>query len=111
MVNGETETRIEDRIVFVVRELARELGGDRAANAVSATASLERDVGLGSLERVELLMRLETEFGRELDDRFLLARHAARDRARQCRTRRCFERRGCHAATRHHRPPHFVSTT
>lgn len=72
MVNGETETRIEDRIVFVVRELARELGGDRSANAVSATASLERDVGLGSLERVELLMRLEREFGRELDDRFLL---------------------------------------
>ena len=68
----ESERRIEERIVSVVRDLARELGGDRAANAVTATASLERQVGLGSLERVELLMRLETELGRELDDRFLL---------------------------------------
>ena len=63
---------IEERVVSVVRELAHELGGDRAASAVTPTASLDRNVGLGSLERVELLMRLETEFGRELDDRFLL---------------------------------------
>jgi acyl-CoA synthetase (AMP-forming)/AMP-acid ligase II/acyl carrier protein len=72
--SDETDTArgIEERIVPVVRELARELGGDRAANAVTATASLEREVGLGSLERVELLMRLEAELGRQLDDRFLL---------------------------------------
>lgn len=82
IVTGEPETRIEGRIVRVVRELARELGGDRAANAVSPTASLERDVGLGSLERVELLMRLETELGRELDDRFLVL-DTPRDIARE----------------------------
>lgn len=35
-------------------------------------ASLERDIGLGSLERVELMTRLERAMGRELDDRFLL---------------------------------------
>ena len=69
---AETQERTEERVVAVVRTLARELGGDRAANAATATASLDRDVGLGSLERVELLMRLETELGRELDDRFLL---------------------------------------
>jgi 1-acyl-sn-glycerol-3-phosphate acyltransferase len=62
----------EESVVAVVRRLAHELGGDRAASAVTATASLERDVGLGSLERVELLTRLESELGRELDDRFLL---------------------------------------
>src|SRR5512142_2398427 len=68
----EAQQRTEERIVAVVRDLARELSGDRVANAVTPTASLDRDVGLGSLERVELLMRLETELGRELDDHFLL---------------------------------------
>jgi 1-acyl-sn-glycerol-3-phosphate acyltransferase len=52
--------------------LAREVGGTRAETSVTPTASLERDVGLGSLERVELLMRLETALARELGDRFLV---------------------------------------
>ena len=68
----EAEQQLEERVVGVVRELARELGGDRAANAAAPSASLESDIGLGSLERVELLMRLESELGRELSDRFLL---------------------------------------
>lgn len=62
----------EARVVEIARALALELGSERAASAVSSTSSLERDVGLGSLERVELLLRLEDEFGRELGDRFLL---------------------------------------
>ncbi|MGH7567847.1 MAG: fatty acyl-AMP ligase, partial [Gemmatimonadales bacterium] len=61
-----------ERVLAILRPLALELGGPRALRAVAPTASLERDVGLGSLERVELLLRLETEFGRELPDRFLL---------------------------------------
>ena len=61
-----------ERVLEVVGELALEVGGPRAVRAVSATASLERDVGLGSLERVELLVRLEEAFGRELDDGFLV---------------------------------------
>jgi len=63
---------ISERVEAVVRQLAHEVGGDRAASAVNAKASLERDIGLGSLERVELLMRLEGAFGRELGDRYLL---------------------------------------
>jgi 1-acyl-sn-glycerol-3-phosphate acyltransferase len=80
-IDIESQEKTEERVVAVLRELARELGGDRAASAVSATASLERDVGLGSLERVELLTRLESELGRELADRYLLldtAREIAR---------------------------------
>jgi 1-acyl-sn-glycerol-3-phosphate acyltransferase len=61
-----------ERVLDELRTLALELGGPRAVQAVSATASLERDVGLGSLERVQLLARLETALGRELGDRFLL---------------------------------------
>src|SRR5262245_2536469 len=59
------------RVLDVVRDVARESGGSRALRAVAADSSLEREVGLGSLERVELLVRLERTFGRPLDDRFL----------------------------------------
>ncbi|HVZ76486.1 MAG TPA: AMP-binding protein, partial [Gemmatimonadaceae bacterium] len=61
----------EQRVLQAVRDLALELRGDRAVRAVTPTASLERDVGLGSLERAELLSRLEGTFGRELGSRFL----------------------------------------
>jgi 1-acyl-sn-glycerol-3-phosphate acyltransferase len=57
-----------ERVVGIVRELAFEVGGDRAARAAGPASSLERDVGLGSLERVELLTRLEAAFGRALAD-------------------------------------------
>ena len=67
-----TRDAYEQRVLDVVREVALEVGGPRALQAVTRTASLEREVGLGSLERVELLMRLETALACELDDRFLL---------------------------------------
>jgi acyl carrier protein len=60
------------QVMDVVRALASELSGDRAAAAVAPDASLERDVGLGSLDRVELLTRLEDVFQREIGDAFLL---------------------------------------
>ena len=60
-----------ERVLAVLRELALEVGGPRAFHAVSPTASLEREIGLGSFERVELLLRLERALDRELDDRFL----------------------------------------
>jgi len=68
-----TIAEVEGRVLEVVRALAEELGGARAARAVAPSASLEREVGLGSLERVELLLRLENAFGRALDDRVLQA--------------------------------------
>ncbi len=61
----------------MIRALARETGGPRAERAVSPEASLEREVGLGSLERVELVARLERAFGRALDDRCLALDTAA----------------------------------
>src|SRR5688500_13668841 len=59
---------VRERVLEVVRALAAEVGGGRAARAAAAEASLERDLGLGSLERVELLLRLETAFGRTLGE-------------------------------------------
>lgn len=60
-----------DRVLEIVRGLAEESGGRRARDSVSPHASLEREIGLGSLERVELLLRLENATGRELDESHL----------------------------------------
>jgi 1-acyl-sn-glycerol-3-phosphate acyltransferase len=60
-----------ESVLAVVRTLAGEVGGARAARAVRPDASLDREVGFGSLERVELLARLERAFERTLDDRCL----------------------------------------
>jgi fatty-acyl-CoA synthase len=59
---------IQEKVLEIVRALAAETGGGRAARAAAPEASLERDLGLGSLERVELLLRLESAFGRRLGE-------------------------------------------
>src|SRR6202022_4162437 len=61
----------EERLLDVVRLLVSELGNRSALASVGPTAHLERELGLGSLERVELLLRIEQTFGARLDDRVL----------------------------------------
>jgi fatty-acyl-CoA synthase len=68
-----TEDATLEQVLEVVRALALELGGGRAPRVLTARSSLERDAGLGSLERVELLLRIEKAFGRTLDERALQA--------------------------------------
>ena len=51
-----------------MRGLLEELGSQGAIPMLSPTSSLDRDLGLGSLERVELLSRLEEEFGVRVPD-------------------------------------------
>jgi len=55
-------------VLSVVRTLLQELGSHGALPILSTTSHLDRDLGLGSLERVELLARLETEFAVRLTD-------------------------------------------
>jgi acyl carrier protein len=58
-----------ERLLEVVRVLVVELGRQSALNLVSPSAHIERDLGLGSLERVELLVRLEQAFDTQLVER------------------------------------------
>jgi fatty-acyl-CoA synthase len=62
----QSETR--ERVLQIVRSLLEELGSQGALPMLAATSLLDRDLGLGSLERVELLARLESEFGVRLPD-------------------------------------------
>ncbi len=57
-------------MLAVVAELVGELRGE-SAPAVDPGDSLERDLGIGSLERVELLVRLERAFGVPLGEAVL----------------------------------------
>ncbi len=59
---------IEEQILETVRELLAELGSHRAAGHVTLHSSFERDLGLGSLERVELLVRCESRLRARLPD-------------------------------------------
>ncbi len=54
--------KIEAQLIAVLREFLTELENRHALKALAPTASLDKDLGLGSLERAELTRRLEQVF-------------------------------------------------
>ncbi|HXJ82833.1 MAG TPA: AMP-binding protein [Candidatus Methylomirabilis sp.] len=58
----------EREVLDLVGGLVAELGEPRSRAPVTLDDSLDRDLGLGSLERVELMLRLEHAFGVRLPD-------------------------------------------
>jgi acyl carrier protein len=68
-----------DTVLEIVQGLSRELQPQRRGHAVSLDSSLERDLGLDSLGRVELLARLEKAFGVRLPEGLLAAAETPRD--------------------------------
>jgi 1-acyl-sn-glycerol-3-phosphate acyltransferase len=55
-------------VLGIVSGLVDELGGRSGGRAVGLDDALDRDLGIGSLERVELLVRLEQRYGVRLPD-------------------------------------------
>lgn len=62
---------IEKNLLNLTRQFLIEMDSSRAANAVSVSASLERDLGIGSLERAELFHRIEKHFEIQLPEDLL----------------------------------------
>jgi 1-acyl-sn-glycerol-3-phosphate acyltransferase len=60
---------VRERVLEVIRALLMELGSQGALPMLHPGSQLDRELGLGSLERVELLARLETAFDIRLPDR------------------------------------------
>ncbi len=60
---------VRERVLHILRALLSELGSAGALPMLGPSSHFDRDLGLGSLERVELLARLEAEFGIRLPDR------------------------------------------
>jgi 1-acyl-sn-glycerol-3-phosphate acyltransferase len=56
-------TKIEAQVLGIIRDLLRELGNPAASPTLKSSAILDSDLGLGSIERVELLSRLERTLG------------------------------------------------
>ncbi len=73
---------VRERVLEIIRGLLHELGSQGALPMLNATSQLDRDLGLGSLERVELLARLETEFNVRLPDRVASEANTPEDLAR-----------------------------
>ncbi|HYN09020.1 MAG TPA: AMP-binding protein [Vicinamibacterales bacterium] len=59
---------IERGVLEIVSALVKELRGSTSPVPVALGSSLERDLGISSLERVELLLRLERRFGVRLPE-------------------------------------------
>jgi fatty-acyl-CoA synthase len=72
---------IEREVLDIAGRLVAELGGPAARRAIDPDDSLDRDLGIGSLERVELLLRLEHVFGVRLPDAVMAEALTPRDLA------------------------------
>ena len=59
---------VRERVFEVIRALLGELGSQGALPVLQLSSQLDRELGLGSLERVELLTRLENTFGLRVPD-------------------------------------------
>ncbi|MBI3030767.1 MAG: fatty acyl-AMP ligase, partial [Candidatus Rokubacteria bacterium] len=80
-IGGADRRAVEREVLAIVGGLVAELGGLPARRAVALDDSLDRDLGLGSLERVELLLRLEQAFGVRLPDALMASAESLRDLA------------------------------
>src|SRR4051812_35486246 len=67
-----------NRLLAVVAQVAREARPNVEAH-VTLDSSLERDLGLDSLARVELVLRIEREFGSGLPEQALASSETPRD--------------------------------
>ncbi|HEX9853607.1 MAG TPA: acyl carrier protein, partial [Woeseiaceae bacterium] len=67
-----------DALLDIVRQLGTELHPARRVN-VTLDSTLDRDVGLDSLGRVELVLRVERRFGVNLSEGTLVNAETPRD--------------------------------
>jgi 1-acyl-sn-glycerol-3-phosphate acyltransferase len=73
---------VRERVLEQIRGLLHELGSQGALPMLNGGSQLDRELGLGSLERVELLARLETAFDIRLPDRVASEANTPDDLAR-----------------------------
>lgn len=62
---------LQAQLIHLTRHFLLEQGGERAANAVTLQVSLERQLGIDSLGKVELFRRIEREMGVTLSDKVM----------------------------------------
>ena len=80
-VIGQDPRAVGRDVLAIVSTLVDELGGRPGDRPVGLDDRLDRDLGVGSLERVELLVRLEQRFGVHLPDVVMAEAISPRDLA------------------------------
>ena len=70
---------VQHGVLEIVGGLVKELRGTASPVTVAAHSSLERDLGISSLERVELLLRIERRFGVRLPEATVAAAETPAD--------------------------------
>ena len=70
---------IEENLIYIVSEFLHELDSQRALQSISLDASLENNLGIDSLGRVELLHRIEKQFNIKLPESAMAQAHTLRD--------------------------------
>lgn len=94
---------IEAQALATVRRLLQELGGSRGLEELAARGNkshLERDLGLGSLERVELMLRLNEACGVRLPEPVMVEANTVEDVIGAIRREQAAERSAPGAAGR-----------
>ena len=81
-----TADELESKVLAVVAELVSELRGHDPHRRLGRHDSLERDLGISSLERVELLVRLERACGVRLADAVMVDAESPADLAAALQT-------------------------
>lgn len=64
-------SKTEEKLLVIARDFLQELDSERALRALSIQASIEKDLGIGSLERAELFHRIEQNFVVHLSDQVI----------------------------------------
>lgn len=72
MPDSSLEKNIENQLINLTRKFVDELGVERVRIAITLDAILEKDLGLGSLEKAELQHRIEKTFGVRLSEKLLV---------------------------------------
>ncbi len=74
-----SQTEAEKVLLTIVRDFLSEFKTERAVNQLNINASLERDLGIDSLGRVELFLRIEKGFSIHFDDALMIEANTLKD--------------------------------
>ncbi|KTD43378.1 AMP-binding protein [Legionella quateirensis] len=72
MTKEANQQAVEEQVLSIVREFMTDLDAERGRQAVTLAASLDRDIGIDSLGKVELFRRIEKAFSLQLPERALV---------------------------------------
>lgn len=67
-----SSSKVQTQVLTITRKFLLDSGAMKASRAISVEASLEKDLGIGSLEKAELFRRIEKSFAIQLPDSLMV---------------------------------------